>query len=325
MGFFGAMLAEAHAFAGNLDDCRRLRAVFEPVAGRHLSGGHVGMTYEGPIARVIGLLDSALGHHASAEARLREALAVAEDHGLRPWTAQCAYDLGLALARGPRAAAAADHFARAAALAEEIGMPGLAERAHARLRGDPRVPAKAPASIPSQAPAEARSFAVTCEGDMWRIGYAGRTVLVKDSRGLQLLARLAERRGEEIHVLALASDEAGASAPDASATGIDARAREQYKARLRALHAALAEAEAEGDAGRVDRLAREKSLLESELARAFGLGGRGRTGGSPSERARVNVQRRLKDAIARVAERDPAAGRFLEKSVRTGTYCCFLD
>ena len=43
-----------------------------------------------------------------------------------------------------------------------------------------------------------------------------------------------------------------------------------------------------------------------------------------SERARVNVQRRLKDAIARIAEADPVLGAFLGKAVRTGTYCRFF-
>jgi hypothetical protein len=74
----------------------------------------------------------------------------------------------------------------------------------------------------------------------------------------------------------------------------------------------------------MDNLRREKTMLETELLRAFGLGGKARTIGSASERARVNTQRRLKDAIARVSACDAGAGRFLEKAVRTGTYCCFV-
>jgi hypothetical protein len=41
------------------------------------------------------------------------------------------------------------------------------------------------------------------------------------------------------------------------------------------------------------------------------------------ERARVNVQRRLKDAIRRIGEQDPGLGRYLEATVRTGTYCVY--
>lgn len=60
------------------------------------------------------------------------------------------------------------------------------------------------------------------------------------------------------------------------------------------------------------------------LLRALGLGGKSSGSGSPTERARVNVQRRIKDAIARIAESEPACGQFLERYVRTGNYCAYL-
>jgi hypothetical protein len=41
------------------------------------------------------------------------------------------------------------------------------------------------------------------------------------------------------------------------------------------------------------------------------------------ERARTNVQRRLKDAIRRIAEHDASLGRYLHATVRTGTYCVY--
>jgi hypothetical protein len=37
----------------------------------------------------------------------------------------------------------------------------------------------------------------------------------------------------------------------------------------------------------------------------------------------VNVQRRVKDAIARIAELDAELGRFFDTTVSTGTFCCF--
>jgi hypothetical protein len=37
----------------------------------------------------------------------------------------------------------------------------------------------------------------------------------------------------------------------------------------------------------------------------------------------VNVQRRLKDAIRRIAEHDAALGRDLDATVRTETYCVY--
>lgn len=41
------------------------------------------------------------------------------------------------------------------------------------------------------------------------------------------------------------------------------------------------------------------------------------------ERARINVQRRLKDAIASIGEGDAELGRYLAATVRTGTFCSF--
>jgi hypothetical protein len=93
--------------------------------------------------------------------------------------------------------------------------------------------------------------------------------------------------------------------------------------RLVEIAAALERAEQHGDAKTSARLDAEQTALVRELARATGLGGRGRVAGSGTERARVNVQRRLKEAIGRVAEAEPALGSFLVSTIRTGTYCCF--
>ena len=77
------------------------------------------------------------------------------------------------------------------------------------------------------------------------------------------------------------------------------------------------------DTARAERLREERDALTAELRRAVGLGGRLRKIGSVTERARVNVTRRVRDAIARVAEAHPELGRYLTESIRTGTYCSF--
>ena len=141
---------------------------------------------------------------------------------------------------------------------------------------------------------------------------------------MQLLARLVERPDEEIHVLALASGDETTSVPESSAGEVlDERARQGVPQRLADLEEALSEAESRANAPRAAKLQREKEAILAELARAVGLGGRARQAGSATERARVNVQRRVKDAIARIAEADEDLGRFFERTVRTGTFCCF--
>lgn len=312
-GVLAVYVMEARAFVGDVEGCRRARASLAPLIDRDLVSGHVPLTYDGPVARVVGLLDSALGDHASADALLGKSLERMKHLGYAAWVAQLHYDRATAWLRGGRRSDADAEFARAADLAEEIGMPGLALRA--REKTSVRTREVKPVST---------AFEMRREGETWIVAHGTKTIRMKHSRGIELLAKLVERTGEDIHVLVLGSDEGGGLI-DASASPatIDARARDRYRARLEEIEDEVGEAERNADAGRLEKLRVEKDMLESEIARAFGLGGKSRGSGSPSERARVNVQRRLKDAIARIAEVDSEVGRFVEKSLRTGTYCRF--
>ena len=64
--------------------------------------------------------------------------------------------------------------------------------------------------------------------------------------------------------------------------------------------------------------------LLRELKRAVGLGGRDRPTGSDAERARINVVRSLRRAIAAIADQAPLLGAHLDESVRTGGHCIYL-
>ena len=55
----------------------------------------------------------------------------------------------------------------------------------------------------------------------------------------------------------------------------------------------------------------------------MGLGGRERRAGAAAERARVAVQRRVRDAIRRIDEAMPEVGRHLQWAVRTGAFCAY--
>jgi non-specific serine/threonine protein kinase len=77
------------------------------------------------------------------------------------------------------------------------------------------------------------------------------------------------------------------------------------------------------DAGRAARARAEREALADELARGVGLGGRERVAGAAAERARVNVQRRLKDALERISAADATMGRHLTRSVKTGMFCSY--
>src|SRR5204863_9496179 len=100
-------------------------------------------------------------------------------------------------------------------------------------------------------------------------------------------------------------------------------ARDSYRDRLEDLKEELREAQEFGDSVRAGRAQEEIDFLASELSRAVGLGGRERKAGTAAERARVAVQKRLKDAIRKIEEGAPALGRHLAMTVQTGTFCCY--
>jgi non-specific serine/threonine protein kinase len=104
---------------------------------------------------------------------------------------------------------------------------------------------------------------------------------------------------------------------------LDARAVSAYRARLEDLRDREREADAAADTARAERARAEIESIAAELAAALGLGGRNRRAASAVERARSNVQRRIKDAIRRIEEQDKELGRYLSWTVRTGTFCVF--
>lgn len=67
----------------------------------------------------------------------------------------------------------------------------------------------------------------------------------------------------------------------------------------------------------------ELDVLVAELARSLGLDGRARTAASVSERARLNVTRALRSALAKLTEALPVAGAVLDRRVRTGVFCAY--
>jgi len=104
---------------------------------------------------------------------------------------------------------------------------------------------------------------------------------------------------------------------------LDARAKAEYRERLDDLHEQLREAEQFGDPGRRQRAQEELDALAEQLARAVGAGGKDRLIASDIERARINVQRRLRDTLERIGAHDAELARYLAAALQTGTYCCF--
>jgi hypothetical protein len=162
------------------------------------------------------------------------------------------------------------------------------------------------------------------EGGVWRIDFNGTTLHVPDLKGLWHLRELVSRPHEFVPAL----DLIGASTDEAMPRGdtgpiLDRQAIREYRRRLAELDDELDAAVVRGDADWEAKLSVERDALIAELKRATGLRGRPRRAGSPAEKARLNVTRTIRHAIADLSKRCPELAAHLDESIVTGVSCCY--
>ena len=170
-------------------------------------------------------------------------------------------------------------------------------------------------------PAEDRSL--VREGDLWRLTWEGKSVHLPHARGLEDLAILLSRPGEEVHAAILWSGEGAQLSVGGSDPVVDDEALADYRERLRELDGELEEADAMNQLGRAEALRREREMLAAELRSAVGLGGRKRQHKELSERARKAVSSRIRAVLKKIFEVHETLGEHLKSSLVTGTYCCY--
>ena len=301
-----ARLGELAVIAGDDELAVRARDALVGFADFGSTLGLMGSSWCGPVARPLAAISRGLGDMAGAHTYLEQALAVAARMRSRPYVARAHADLAAFLDDNGDATAAERHRLQAATLFDALGL----------RRGQDAANQTATAA----SAADGNRFALRRVGEVWEIRFDGSSTQLRDSRGLDILSRLVARPGAELHVLDLV-DGGRVDAEDSPA--LDDEARRQYKARLADLRDQLDDAETMGDSARADAARAEIEFLGRELSRAFGLGGRARRSGSAAERARVNVRRRLVDAMQRIDAQLPGAGAYLESCVKTGLYCSY--
>jgi hypothetical protein len=261
----------------------------------------------------------------AVDTHARLALDLARKLEAAPWLARIRADWAQALDRHGERARADELWSAARSDAERLGMPGLVERCVvARPEGaatPPRIVSPAPGARHDAQLAD-EPVSVAREGALWIVRGRGCVAHIRDSRGVQMLARLVAEPRREFHALDLVGDGGGLDTGDAGEI-LDPKAKAAYRKRLAELTEELEEAEAWRDAARAERARTEIDALAGELERAVGLGGRDRKAGAASERARSNVQRRLAYAIQQVSTAAPSLGAHLTSRIRTGTFCVY--
>jgi len=225
----------------------------------------------------------------------------------------CVVDHPLALlARALGRSEAGEHFEAAIAAYRRAGATLLLARAIADA-GD---------SIGAPPATGERRGEFRRDGDIWIVVFEGRSSRLRHTKGMTDIARLLAQPGREIHALDLMGD--GVTALSSSGIeALDDTARVAYKRRLVELESELEAADASADLARSDRLVLEREAVLAELSAAYGMAGRARRSGGSADRARSAVTQRIKDALGRLERDHPEAGRHLQRSVRTGTFCVY--
>ena len=216
--FVGGM-ATAAVGLGDHAICAELLAELEPVTHTCGVNGAV-VCFMGSNAHWAGILAAALGRRDDAHRWLHQALTVHRRLGAAAWEAETSLELAVLDAD-------ARHADRAAQLARELGLHGVATRL-AR--------AQAAASLDR---ADAPGAELRRDGELWRVRHLGSSALLRDLKGLSDLAVLLARPGTDVHVLELAG---AGHAEGHSGTLLDATARAAYRRRLAELDDDLADA-----------------------------------------------------------------------------------
>jgi predicted ATPase len=162
------------------------------------------------------------------------------------------------------------------------------------------------------------------EGGVWHLAFNGKSAHVPDMKGLWHLRELVSRPRAPVPALSLIAAPTDDPVPVGDAGPmLDREALRQYRRRLADLDEELDDAEAKHDVARHAKRSTEREALLEELARATGLGGKSRRAGSPTERARLNVTRTIRHAIAHLSTVLPELAAHLDESLATGVSCCY--
>ena len=283
----------------------------------------------GSTSRALGLLATLLARYDEAQRHFEDALEHNDRMGARTWLAHTKHDFAQMLLQrgtGDDQRRARELLADAALACDDIGLVALRAKVTLALGGQTlqHQIAAAPGS------AVADRSALCLEGEYWAVTYESRTVRIRDSKGMRVIARLLEAPGRpqpslDLERLGADADDPTARAAAASDAGemLDAEARRAYRARIAELRLAIDDAKSAGAADRAGALEEELDFITRELSRGLGLGGRSRYAGSAAERARINVTRAVKAAMQRISDADSSLAAHLGATLRTGTVCVY--
>ncbi len=355
-----AFLAHVCAFLGDPHRAAQLYPLLLPYADGNIVTSSA-IAYHEPAAHALGLLATVLERWDDTQHHFTAAITMTNRLGARPRLADAQYAYAkLLLTREPSGDRALIRtlLDSALATAQELGMGRLEEKvtqyqakeqAETQRLQPRRVTVLPPPSpyplahhLPQLSVLTPPPSVFRHEGDYWTILHRETSFRLRHIRGLDYVAHLLQHPHVEIHVLDLITR--AQPLPSSPLTGcevafaesglqvahadhgealLDAKARGAYRQRLRELQEELEEARAWHDLGRAEKAQQELDFLSAELTRGCGLGGRPRQKASATERARVNVVKGIKAALAKIADHSPLLEHYLATTIKTGVCCVY--
>jgi hypothetical protein len=150
------------------------------------------------------------------------------------------------------------------------------------------------------------------EGAAWSICFAGQRAVVKNLKGMPMLAMLVREQGKVVHVARLdTSGLANMGGDDL----LDKKGIESLRSRARSLECQRADRTAEGDDAGAAQLSAEIAQVERSLRSALGLGVHPRKLGSEFDAARDRVGRNLRTAINHIRAVHPLAAEHFDSAI----------
>jgi tetratricopeptide (TPR) repeat protein len=326
-----AFLAETCARLGDATRAARLYAMLLPLRSYNLS--FVPLHPMGPAEHHLAILATTLHRWDAARAHFEAAIEMEERLGTKQWLArtQTSYAAMLMALGNEHDAQAAVLLEQAIDVAQLLDLTTVTTRASA-LRSELLGRMQPGAAPPARSPDDTLSPNLNvfrCDGEIYTIIYAGRTVRMKDAKGLRYYGYLLRRPGVDVPAMELVADAAGGGPchlerpPSDAGPILDGKARTQLRERRRALRGDLAEAEEHNDLGRAAAIREEIDRLEQQLRRAFGLGGRARNFGDLGDADRLKVTKGIGAVLEKLRRMHPALAHHLDTHVRTGRSCCY--
>jgi pimeloyl-ACP methyl ester carboxylesterase len=159
-------------------------------------------------------------------------------------------------------------------------------------------------------------------GKIWTLSFAGKSVHLKESRGLLDIAQLIANQNTEIHAADLAGGNQSVLG-QCETEVLDQKAIAEYKQRVLDIEEEKSAAAECADEALYLQLETEQDTLLLVLKQGLGLGQNKRQFSSDSEKARKAVSARIRSTLKQIAEVHQELAEHLQTNIKTGVFCSY--